>query len=174
LILLKSYLTNRHFRIKVDNEYSDLLSIHAGDPQSSVLGSLLYLFYIYDLPSSSPNTTIATFADDTAVLGIDPNAVAASQKLQTSLNTIHHWLSLWQLKANGSKSTNITFTNRRETCPTVYINKSLSHKQKMLNTLDFIWTDASLGTNISSLRGNTLVSYSQNYSDYLDTSQSLT
>jgi hypothetical protein len=51
---------------------------------------------------------------------------------------------------------------------------SLFHKQKMLNALDFIWADASLGTNISSLRGNTLVPYSQNYTGYLDASQSLT
>jgi hypothetical protein len=34
---------------------------------------------------------------------------------------------------------------------------SLFHKQKMLNSYGFIWTDASLGTNISPLNGNTLV-----------------
>jgi hypothetical protein len=73
-ILLKSYLTNRHFRVKVDNEFSDLLPIHAGVPQGSVLGSLLYLLYTSDLPSS-PDTTTATFADDTAVLAIYPNAL---------------------------------------------------------------------------------------------------
>jgi hypothetical protein len=56
------------------------------------------------------------------VLAIDPNAVAAIQKLQTSLDAIHQWLSLWRLKANGSKSTHITFSNRQETCPAVYIN----------------------------------------------------
>jgi hypothetical protein len=59
-ILLKSYLTNRHFRVKVDNEFSDL-PIHAGVPQGSVLSPLLYTS---DLPSS-PDTTTATFADDT-------------------------------------------------------------------------------------------------------------
>jgi hypothetical protein len=57
-ILLKSYLTNRHFRVKVDNELSDILPIHAGVPQGSVLGPLLYTS---DLPSS-PDTTTATFA----------------------------------------------------------------------------------------------------------------
>jgi hypothetical protein len=112
-ILLKSYLTNRHFRVKVYNGFSDILQIHAGVPQGSVLGPLLYTS---DLPSSL-DTTAAIFADDTAVLAIDPNAVAASQKLQSSLYAIHHWLSLWRLKEYGSKSTHITFTNRRETCP---------------------------------------------------------
>jgi uncharacterized protein (DUF2342 family) len=96
-ILLKSYLTNRHFTVKVDNAFSDL-PIHAGVPQGSVLGHLLY---ISDLPSS-PDTTTATFADDAAVLAIDPNAVATFQKLQTSLNAIHHWLSLQQPKANST------------------------------------------------------------------------
>jgi hypothetical protein len=92
-IFLKSYLTNRHFRVRFDNEFSDL-PIHAGVPQGGVLGPFLHLLYTSDLPSS-PDTTIATFADDTAVLAIDPNAVAATQKLQTSLDAIHHWLSLW-------------------------------------------------------------------------------
>jgi hypothetical protein len=74
-ILLKSYLTNRHFRVKVENEFSGLLPIHAGVPQGSVLSPLLYTS---DLPFS-PDTTTATLADDTAVLAIDPNAVAASE-----------------------------------------------------------------------------------------------
>jgi hypothetical protein len=109
-ILLKSYLTNRHFRVKVHNEFSDL-PIHAGVPQGSVLDPRLYLLYTSDLPSSP----------DTIAIAIDLNAVAASKQLQTSLDAIHHWLSLWRLKANGSKSTHITFTNRQETCPAVYI-----------------------------------------------------
>jgi hypothetical protein len=91
-VLLKSYLTNRHFRVKVDNEYS-ALPIHAGVPQGSVLGPLLYLLYTSDHPSS-PDTTTTTFADDTAVLAIDPNAIAASQKLETNLDAIHHWFSI--------------------------------------------------------------------------------
>jgi hypothetical protein len=42
--------------------------------------------------------------------------------LQNNLDAIQHWLSLRRLKANGSKPTHFTFTNRRETCPVVYIN----------------------------------------------------
>ena len=120
-LLLKSYLSNRHFRVKVDNNYSDLFPIHAGVPQGSVLGPLLYLLYTSDIPTSI-NTTIATFADDTALLATDSNPVTASLNLQTNLNSIQNWLSIWRLKANESKSVHVTFSNHRLPCPPVYIN----------------------------------------------------
>jgi hypothetical protein len=102
-LLFESYLNYRRFRVKVGNEYSDLLPVHAGVPQGSVLGPLLYLLYTSDLPSS-PDITTATFADDTAILALDPNPAIASLKLQKILDAIQHCLSLWRLKANGSKS----------------------------------------------------------------------
>jgi hypothetical protein len=58
-LLLNSYLNNRHFRVKVDNEYSDLLPVHAGVPPGSVLRPLLDLLYTSDFPSS-PDITTAT------------------------------------------------------------------------------------------------------------------
>jgi hypothetical protein len=83
-LLLKSYLHNRHFRVKVGNDYSELKSIHAGVPQGSVLGPLLYLLYTADLPTS-PRTFIATFANDTSILTTDSDPEVASHLLQTDL-----------------------------------------------------------------------------------------
>jgi hypothetical protein len=91
-LILKSYQHNRHFQVKVEDSYTDLLPVNAGVPQGSVLGPLLYLLYTADL-ATSPDSTIATFADDTAILAIDPDPAIASQKLQTSLLAIQHWLT---------------------------------------------------------------------------------
>jgi hypothetical protein len=76
-----------------------------------VLGPLLYLFYTADLPTS-PESTIATFADDNAILVSDPDPAIASDKLQTSLLAFQHWLTKWKLKANSFKSTHVPFTTR--------------------------------------------------------------
>jgi hypothetical protein len=97
-LILKFYLHNGQFQAKVEDSYTDLLPVNAGVPQGSVLGPLLYLLYTADLPTS-PDSTIATFVDDTAILA------TVSHKLQTSLLAIQHWLTKWRLKANSSKST---------------------------------------------------------------------
>jgi hypothetical protein len=55
-------------------------------------------------------------------LATDSDLAIASHKLQTGLLAIQHWLKTRRMKANGSESTNITFTTRRETCPPVHIN----------------------------------------------------
>jgi hypothetical protein len=120
-LILKSYLQNRHFLVKIENEYTELSPVNAGVPQGSVLGSLLYLLFTADLPIP-PETTSATFADDTAVIATDNDPAIVSSKLPTSLLAIQSWLTRWRMKVNGSKSTHVTFTMRRGTCPPVHVN----------------------------------------------------
>ena len=67
--ILESYLTERFFRIKQGDAYSELKEIKAQVPQGSVLGPVLYLLYTSDLPKLE-NSTVATFADGTAILTV--------------------------------------------------------------------------------------------------------
>jgi hypothetical protein len=91
LLILNSYLTNRHFVVKVNTELTGLTPVIAGVPQGSVLDPLLYLLYTADLPTS-PDSFTATFADETAVVAADSDPATASHKLQTALLAIQSWL----------------------------------------------------------------------------------
>jgi hypothetical protein len=75
-LILKSYLKNRHFLLKIENEYTELSPVNAGVPQGSVLGPVLYLLFTVDL-KISPETKSATSADDTAVIATDNDPAVA-------------------------------------------------------------------------------------------------
>ena len=67
--ILELYLAQRLFWVKQGDAYSVLKKIKARVPQGSVLGPVLYLLYTSDLPKLE-NSTVATFADDTAILAV--------------------------------------------------------------------------------------------------------
>lgn len=119
--VLYGYLDERKFFVSFKNEESELKSVKSGVPQGSVLGPTLYLIYTNDIPKHK-GTTVATYADDTAILAVDTDPTKASRKLQKSLDKISKWLSIWRVTPNSSKSVHITFTRRRATCPSVNMN----------------------------------------------------
>ena len=110
--ILESYIADRHFRIKQEESYSELKEINAGVPQGSVLGPVLYLLYTCDIPKLE-NDTIATFADDTAILAVGNNNTISTQKLQSAVNQINDWTNRWGIKLNETKSVHVDFTNKK-------------------------------------------------------------
>lgn len=121
--ILKSYLTDRYFRVRYGTHYSELKKIAAGVPQGSVLGPTLYLLYTRDIPEDN-SIMMATFADDTAILAVDDTVEEATNKLQMALNKVKNWTQRWRIKLNETKSTHTNFTYKKiANLPLVINNK---------------------------------------------------
>jgi len=83
--IIKSYLLQRTFRVKFREVVTQLKDINSGVPQGNVLGPVLYLLYIADLPVAQDIIT-ATYADDTIILTAHKDhVIEASQRLRKSL-----------------------------------------------------------------------------------------
>ena len=65
---IKNYLSGRKQYVSYNNTNSAFNDIVRGVPQGSILGPLLFLLYIHDLPLSSPSSHFIIFADDTNIL----------------------------------------------------------------------------------------------------------
>ena len=119
--LLESYLTDRFFRVKQDDVYSNLQIIQSGVPQGSILGPILYLLYTYDLPTDG-NYFTATFADDTALLAVEDTVEESTLVLQSAIDKVCNWTKEWGIQLNNSKSIHVDFSNLNITHQNVYID----------------------------------------------------
>jgi hypothetical protein len=97
---------------KHEGSHSELKLIKAGVPQGRVLGPVLYLLYIDDVPITS-NSTMATFADGTAVMAVGETVENSTRKLQSAVNKVTIWTKKWQIELSESKSVHIDFTNKK-------------------------------------------------------------
>ena len=89
--------------IKVGDTFSDWSRVTSGVPQGSVLGPLLFLIYINDMPDVIRASQIQLYADDAKVyLARDRNAPTAVG-LQRDLSSLQLWCQEWQMAINASK-----------------------------------------------------------------------
>lgn len=118
---MRSYLSQRKFFVSINDDDSEIGDIKSGVPQGSVLGPVLYTIYTSDFPAID-EVTIATYADDTALLATSQSHAEASNFIQKQLDLTQLWLKKWNIKVNAEKSTHVTFTLRKEDCPPVALN----------------------------------------------------
>ena len=104
------YLHNRKQRVVVGNTKSSWLEVVSGTTQGTVLGFLLFLIYINDLPkecSEEDESLVMLLADDTKTFQeIDDDMTqhpANQQALQSRVDRISQWAREWRMEINPSK-----------------------------------------------------------------------
>ena len=105
----ESYLSNRKQYVFVNGESSQLRNITCGVPQGSVLGPLLFLIYINDLPNISKKLDFYLFADDTNIYFEAENPVLLETILNKELKKLHTWLVVNRLSLNIEKTNFVIF-----------------------------------------------------------------
>jgi len=98
---IQIFLEGRLMRAGIRGSFSDWTEVLSGVPQGSVLGPLLFLLFVNDLPDWIKNS-IRMFADDVKIWNVI-RTDAGNHSLQEDLNSLARWSSKWLLKLNSSK-----------------------------------------------------------------------
>ena len=104
LDLLKNCLTDRTQRCQLNGMLSDQRRITCGIPQGSILGPLLFIIYINDLPNCLKHTTPRMFADDTSLTAVGKTFNEVEEIANKDLKNVKAWLSSNKLSLNIAKT----------------------------------------------------------------------
>ena len=107
----KSYLFNRDQVCVVQGYTSEPRKISCGVPQGSILGPLLFLIYINDLPACLKYATARMFADDTTITNSHKSTARLHREVNHDLNNLQNWLLANQLSLNVLKTEYMYFAS---------------------------------------------------------------
>ena len=124
--LLENYLSNRFQRVLLNGQTSSWKPVLAGVPQGSILGPLLFLVYINDLPDGLKSNA-KLFADDTSLFTIVKDKNESANILNNDLQSISTWAYNWKMLFNPDPkkpAQEVLFSRKYQlqTHPTISLN----------------------------------------------------
>ena len=109
-----SYLSDRAQIVKVNGCTSEECSITSGVPQGSILGPIIFLMSINDLPLQETLSDINIFADDATESACGKDIEEIETKLQRKANNIEKWAQANKMVVNGEKTKGMLMTSQQK------------------------------------------------------------
>ena len=138
---IKEFLSGRSQQVVLEGQKSSQKEVLSGVPQGTVLGPLLFLAFINDLPDVVKTSDARLFADDCLLYRHIRND-KDSVDLQTDLTALEDWETKWQMRFHPEKCTVI------RVCTNKSLRKNTSYKLHD-HVLDVVDCNKYLGVNIS-------------------------
>ena len=104
LMWFKSYLTVRQQQCLVNGCLSSQRNVLCGVPQGSILGPLLFLIYINDLPNFLKFATPCLYADDTQIFSSSFDSGVLASNINSDLKNLSDWLTVNKLQFHPLKT----------------------------------------------------------------------
>ena len=115
---IRAFLLGRTQAVVLEGERSSEVPVTSGVPQSSVLGPLLFLLYINDLPQNI-QSQVRLFVDDTAVY-LTVSSFKDVNILQADLDTLQEWERTWDMEFNPGKCQVLQITRSKQPLQSQY------------------------------------------------------
>ena len=103
LCFLMYFLKNREQRVVLKGQFSFWKKVNAGVPQGLILGPLLLLIYINDLPYGL-QTNLKLFVDDTSLFSTGQDITTSTVSLNNDLTKVSEWTVQWKMNFNPDPS----------------------------------------------------------------------
>ena len=109
----KGYLEDRRQRVRVGEANSMWSAMKRGVPQGSILGPLLFILYVNDLPHAAKQCHVRQYADDTSLAHVSSDVRELERGLTDDLQNVAKWIDANRLKLNMKKTQLVLMSRKR-------------------------------------------------------------
>ena len=136
----KPYLSERIFLLNIENKLSDFGKISCGVPQESILGPLLFLIYVNDMPEAVTSTPLL-YTDDSCILYQHKDAMQIEKQLHEDFEDLCDWFVDNELSIHFDevKAKAILFASKRRAKNIHQLNIKYNDKYKTAFGSSIFW-----------------------------------